>query len=146
MHFAKMNKDLQLIQLLKRNARASVSDLARRLGVSRTTIAHRIEKLEKQGIIQGYTLKLGDNAEQIQIQAHTNLVVEPSENANIVKQLNKISVIETLYAVSGKIDFIAIIHTSSTAELDKYLDQISKISGIKSTETAIVLATKFDRS
>jgi len=141
-----MNKDLQLIQLLKRNARASVSDLSRQLGVSRTTIAQRIERLENKGIIQGYTLKLGDNAEQIQIQARTNLVVEPSENAGIVEELSKIPVIETLYAVSGKIDFIAIIHVSSTSELDKYLDQISEISGIKSTETAIVLATKFDRS
>jgi len=50
--------DLTLIALLRENARASTADLARRLGVSRTTVQSRIEKLEKRGVIEGYTVRI----------------------------------------------------------------------------------------
>ncbi|ASA77638.1 TRASH domain-containing protein [Thermococcus sp. 5-4] len=50
--------DLKLIYLLMDNSRLSVSELAERLGVSRPTVKSRLEKLEKEGIIQGYTIKL----------------------------------------------------------------------------------------
>ena len=60
--------------------------------------------------------------------------------------LEKIPVIETLYTVSGKIDMIAIVTARNAGELDHYLDQISAIPGIQSTETAIVLTTRFSRS
>ncbi|WP_209476669.1 TRASH domain-containing protein [Thermococcus stetteri] len=50
--------DLKLIYLLMDNARLRISELAERLGVSRPTIRFRLEKLEKEGIIQGYTIKL----------------------------------------------------------------------------------------
>ena len=51
-----------------------------------------------------------------------------------------------LLTVSGKIDLIAIVSVDSAAELDQQLDRISEINGIRSTETSIVLGTKFDRS
>jgi len=50
--------DLKLIYLLLDNARLSISELANRLGVSRPTVRSRLEKLEKEGIIEGYTIKL----------------------------------------------------------------------------------------
>ncbi|WP_283218048.1 TRASH domain-containing protein [Thermococcus sibiricus] len=50
--------DLKLIYLLMDNARLSISELADRLGVSRPTVRTRLEKLEKDGIIEGYTIKL----------------------------------------------------------------------------------------
>ncbi|WP_048147740.1 TRASH domain-containing protein [Palaeococcus ferrophilus] len=50
--------DLKLIYLLMDNSRLSISELAERLGVSRPTVRARLEKLEKEGMIQGYTIKL----------------------------------------------------------------------------------------
>jgi DNA-binding Lrp family transcriptional regulator len=140
-----IDKDQQLLNLLKRNARTSVSELARTMGVSRTTVQQRIQRLEARQIIDGYTVRMGIAAQRSRIQAHTNIVIEPNANKTIVDTLEKIPVIETLYTVSGKIDLIAIINVSSASELDQQLDRISAIPGIKSTETAIVLTTKFDR-
>ena len=140
-----IDKDQQLLTLLKRNARTSVSELARTMGVSRTTVQQRIQRLEAKQIIDGYTVRMGIAAHRSRIQAHTNIVIEPNASKAIVDTLEKIPVIETLYTVSGKIDLIAIINVSSASELDQQLDRISVIPGIKSTETAIVLTTKFDR-
>jgi DNA-binding Lrp family transcriptional regulator len=138
-------KDKALVSLLKQNARMSVSDLARKLGVSRTTVQQRLGRLEQNGDIAGYTVRLGDAVRESQLQAHVNLVVKPNAGKQIVAAMGKIPAIETLYTVSGKIDLIAIINVSSPADLDSTLDQISTIPGIQSTETAIVLTTKFDR-
>ena len=139
------DKDRQLIQLLKLNARISVSDLARKLGVSRTTAQQRLNKLENTKIIDGYTVKLGEDVDRSTIQAHANLVIEPNSSTQIVRALEKIPQIEMLFTVSGKIDLIAIVNCQSASALDKCLDEIAAIPGIKSTETAIVLTTKFDR-
>ncbi len=139
-------KDKQLISALQRNARMSISDLSRYLGISRTTVQQRMNRLEESGIITGYTVKLGDSVRQSQIKAHVNLVIEPNAGNRIVASLEKIAAIETLFTVSGKIDLIAIIIVDTAMELDICLDQISAIAGVQSTETAIVLTTKFNRT
>ncbi len=138
-------KDKPLLSLLRRNARMSITDLSRRLGVSRTTVQQRLSRLEESGAISGYTLRLGPSLVQSGIQAHANLRTEPRSNQEIVRALEKIPAIDTLYTVSGKIDLIAIIQVDSAMELDRTLDRISAIAGIISTETAVILNTKFNR-
>ena len=52
---------------------------------------------------------------------------------------------EALYTVSGKIDLVAIMRVNSPAELDATLDRIGEFEGVRDTDSAIVLSTKFDR-
>ena len=54
--------DQQLLSLLRENARAPTAELARRLGLSRTTVQSRIERLERQGVITGYTVRVSEEA------------------------------------------------------------------------------------
>ena len=138
-------KDNQLIQILKLNSRISVTDLAKELGVSRTTAQQKLNRLEENNIITGYTVKLNENYITSRIQAHINIKTDPNHTSHIVSSLEKISAIELLQSVSGNMDLIAIVDTESSSELDQLLDEISKIPGIISTETALVLSTKFDR-
>ena len=138
-------QDKRLLSLLRQNARMSVTDLSRRLGVSRTTVQQRLSRLEESGAIGGYTLRPGPALAQSRIQAHVNLRTEPRSNQDIVRALEKITVIDTLYTVSGKIDLIAIISVDSAMALDQTLDRVSLIPGIISTETAVILNTRFDR-
>ncbi|MGO9756089.1 MAG: winged helix-turn-helix transcriptional regulator, partial [Roseiarcus sp.] len=53
-----------LLALLRENARASVASLARRLGVPRTTVQSRIERLERRGVIAGYTVRTSESHER----------------------------------------------------------------------------------
>ena len=66
-----------LLSLLRENARASTADLARRLGVSRTTVQSRIERLEKRGVIAGYGVRLSPDYEQTLVRAHVLVTVAP---------------------------------------------------------------------
>ncbi|MFT5275868.1 MAG: DNA-binding Lrp family transcriptional regulator [Saprospiraceae bacterium] len=138
-------KDEALLEALRSNARLSISELARQLGVSRTTAQQRLQRLEKTGVITGYALRLGEPYLDNAIHAHVNLSVEPAHSADIISSLEDNPRIETLYTVSGKIDLIAIVTAPSASALDKTLDEIGLLKGIKSTDTAIILSTKIDR-
>lgn len=137
--------DEALIALLSANARESTAELARKLNLSRSTVKDRVSRLERQGVIQGYGVKLAESYGEGHISAHVTIDVEPRASAQIVRQLGKIPAVKALYAVNGVHDLIAIIRTASTQALDQALDQIGAIDGIVRTVSSIVLSTKFER-
>jgi DNA-binding Lrp family transcriptional regulator len=139
------NSDRLMISVLKQNGRIPISDLARKLGIARTTAQKRLNQLEANGVIQGYTVKLMDDNASGTFQAYVNLVVDPHAAASITRTLEKIPEVEALYTVSGKIDFVAIVRVPSPAELDAVLDKICALPGVRDTRSALVLANKFDR-
>jgi len=139
------DSDRQLINLLKQNGRLPISDMARKLGIARTTAQKRLNQLEARGVIQGYTVKLADDELSGVFQAYINLLVEPHSSAGVALALEKIMQVEALFTVSGKIDFVAIVRVTSPAELDTVLDQICALPGVRDTRSALVLASKFDR-
>src|SRR5437764_6716976 len=72
-------QDHALLQLLKANARESTAELARKLGLSRTTVQDRIRRLERDGVIAGYTVRLDGQLGQRQIRAEVLLNVNPKQ-------------------------------------------------------------------
>ncbi len=138
-------KDKELIALLRANSRESTANLARCLGMSRTTVTSRIERLEKRGIITGYTVQFSDDYERGQIQAHVMISSDPKSSAHIVRQLKQISAVRALHAVNGVYEMLAIVSAESTQHLDEVLDQIGNTKGISKTTSSIVLSTKFSR-
>ncbi len=148
MHSATMDitrNDRRLIAALQQNARKSVSELARELDLSRTTVQKRLAQLETNQVIAGYSVKLGDRYRAATFQAYVSLVVRPRHGPAIAKALQKMPEVEALYTVSGKIDMVAIMRAHSPAELDEALDRIGAIEGVEDTNSAIVLTTRFDR-
>jgi len=137
--------DRRLIKALKLNARQTISELSRELDLSRTTVQKRLAQLEASGIIAGYKLKLGDAYQSRTFQAYVNLVVDPHLGSQVASALEGMSELEALYTVSGKIDLVAIIRVNAPAELDSVLDRIGEMDGVRDTDSAIVLSTKFDR-
>ena len=137
--------DSRLIQLLTQNARLSNSELSRRLGVSRSTIQSRIERLEQTGVIQGYTLKLNPKSDKNIVQAHVSISVAPTLQAAVERNLLKLRGVGTLFTTSGADDLIAIVQADSTAELDQCLDAIRDTDGVLDTRSAIVLSTRTPR-
>lgn len=138
-------QDHRLLTLLTQNARMPTAELARRVGLSRTTVQARIERLETSGAIKGYTLRLGDPARREMIRATVLMAVEPRATAPVVTRLKRIEEIERLHTTSGRWDMIALVAARSTADLDGVLDQIGDIEGVRDSETLITLATRLDR-
>ena len=138
-------KDKELIALLSTNSRESTANLARKLGMSRTTVTNRIERLEKRGIITGYTVQFSEDYERGQIHAHVMISSDPKSASQIVRSLRKISAVRALHAVNGVYELVAIVSAESTQHLDEVLDQIGNTKGIAKTTSSIILSTKFSR-
>jgi DNA-binding Lrp family transcriptional regulator len=138
-------KDRQLIELLKANARESVAALARKLGVARSTVKARLKRLEDGGVIAGYTVRLGQTPERSAITAHVLLEASAKRADGLIRELRALAAIRGLYAISGSFDYLAIVETPSTHEMDAILDRIGRIEGVTKTETSIALSVKFER-
>jgi DNA-binding Lrp family transcriptional regulator len=137
--------DEKLISALKENGRASTAKLARLVGRSRTSVQSRIERLEKQGIITGYGVRLAPEHSLGAVRAHVMIKVGPKESRSVTAALRDISPVRLLHSVSGEVDLIAVAVTASVAEMDQVIDRIGALDGVERTTSSIILSTKFER-
>lgn len=137
--------DQLLLTVLRENARASTAEIARRLRLSRTTVQSRIERLERQGIIAGYTVRVHDEAERSHIRAHIMITVMPKQTAAVVQALRAMPEVRSLHSVSGPFDLVALGVTATVAEMDGLTDRIGAIDGVERTTSSIILSAKFER-
>ena len=98
-----LNKDDErLLSMLRNNARTSISDLARALNLSRSTVQTRIAKLEQSGVIKGYIVEYGDNYVSHLVSAHVSIKVKQKFTTKTNVELRKMHRIAELYAISGE--------------------------------------------
>jgi DNA-binding Lrp family transcriptional regulator len=138
-------EDRRLLALLRANARESTASLARKLGLSRTTVQERIRRLERQGIVAGYTVRVCEDVARNLLSAQVLLSVDAKQAERVVAELKVMPNCTTLRAVSGVFDYIATVEADTIAELDRWLDRIGQLQGIDRTQTLVVLSTKFER-
>jgi DNA-binding Lrp family transcriptional regulator len=137
--------DERLLLTLRENGRASTAQLARLVGRSRTSVQSRIERLEKQGIITGYGVRLAPEHGSGAVRAHVMIKVAPKEARAVTAALRAIPQVRLLHSVSGDVDLIAVAAASSVAEMDQVIDRIGELDGVERTTSSIILSTKFER-
>jgi DNA-binding Lrp family transcriptional regulator len=133
--------DHQLIANLRQNARLSVADLAHKLKVSRGTVTNRLRKLEDQQVILGYTVRLTPEAEPGRIRAWMGVLVDGNQTRRVIASLLGEPGVSSLHDTNGRWDLLAELDVGSMQELSEVLERVRLISGIRSTETSIHLAT-----
>lgn len=138
--------DNKILALLMDNARLPVSTIAKQIGIARTTVIARIASLEKREIIAGYGLKLNQTMVQPTVRAYVGLSIESKSVAALIKYLLQLPEVESLCAVSGAIDYMLTLRCANTEVLDKLLDEIGALDGVRQTSTAIILSKRIDRS
>jgi DNA-binding Lrp family transcriptional regulator len=137
--------DRRLIALLQADARDSTANLARKLGVARTTVLARIARLERDRVIVGYSARLGQDEGDRGVQAYVGITVEPKSARDVMQRLARLPELKQLCSVSGEFDCIALLRAESTSRLDALLDEIGEIQGVTRTTTSVVLAVRVDR-
>jgi DNA-binding Lrp family transcriptional regulator len=137
--------DKRLISFLRENSRAPTAELGRRLGLSRTTVQGRIERLERQGVILGYTARLSDEMERGAVRAHVMVTVGPKDARSVENALRALPAVRTLHSVSGPYDMLAVVVASSVSEMDEAIDRIGGLPGVDRTMSSIILSTRLDR-
>ena len=137
--------DEKLLLALRENARASTARLARLVGRSRTSVQSRIERLEKEGVIVGYGVRLAPEHDLGAVRAHVMIKVGPKEARAVTAALSGIAQVRVVHSVSGDMDLIAVAATASVAEMDGVIDRIGALDGVERTTSSILLSTKFER-
>lgn len=138
-------KDRELLAILSENAREQTATIARKLGLSRTTVQAKIERLEREGVITGYGVRLSDAFESGMVKAHVLITIAPKTLSRITTELHAIAEVKALHSVSGSFDLIAIVAAASIAELDHLIDRIGEIDGVERTLSSIILSTRILR-
>ncbi|SMP35100.1 Lrp/AsnC family transcriptional regulator [Shimia sagamensis] len=134
--------DRKLISALRHDARASLSDLAIDLGVSRTTVRGRIERLRQRGDIVGFTVVLQDDAKSDPVRGLMMLGIEGRGTDRIVRQLTGLTAVRAIHSTNGRWDLILELGTDTLDYLDDVLTQIRRLDGIATSETNLLLSTR----
>lgn len=134
--------DQALIAALRRDSRAPLSGLAAELGLSRTTVRSRIERLTKRGEILGFTVRLKSDIAQAPVRGLMMLGIEGRGAEKIMHRLHGISAVQAVHSTNGKWDLIAEIGTDTLEALDKVLFDIRRVDGVMRSETNLLLSTR----
>jgi DNA-binding Lrp family transcriptional regulator len=133
--------DRRLIGLMRADARTSVATLAKGLRVARGTVQNRLAKMERDGTIAGYTVRLRPEVDEQRITALMTIAVEGNRLEAVVKLLRGDPAIQELHTTNGRWDLVAEIRADSLQTFDQVLSRIRRVEGISGTETSLLLAT-----
>jgi DNA-binding Lrp family transcriptional regulator len=133
--------DRQLVTLLRGNARLPAATIARSLRVARGTVQNRIAKLERDGVIAGYTLRLATPDEGRRITALMLIAVEGNNVEKVLRSLRGDAAVAMLHTTNGRWDIIAELHADTLEEFDRVLSRIRRIEGVANSETNLLLST-----
>ena len=134
--------DRRLISALRHDARASLSDLAQTLGVSRTTVRGRIERLRRAGEIVGFTVVLKGDAARDPVRGLMMLGIEGRGTDRILRQLGGLTAVRAIHSTNGRWDLLVELGTETLEDLDAILAQIRRFDGIAQSETSLLLSTR----
>ncbi|MFC4625868.1 Lrp/AsnC family transcriptional regulator [Daeguia caeni] len=133
--------DKKLVTVLRHNARRSISDIAMDLGVSRATVRARMERLEKNGDILGYTVILRSDAVDLPVRGIMMIEIEGNVADRVVKALGGFSEVSAIHTTNGRFDLVVELGAATLTDLDAVLRRIRLVPGIKASETNLLLAT-----
>jgi len=133
--------DRRLIAQLRANARATVASIANALHVARGTVQNRIAKLERDGTITGYTVRLKPQVDEHRIAALMTIAVEGNRVESVLRTLRGDPAIDALHTTNGRWDIVAELRADSLEAFDHVLGRIRQVDGIASTETSLLLST-----
>jgi DNA-binding Lrp family transcriptional regulator len=133
--------DRQLIALLRDDARMSIASLAKKLHVARGTVQNRLARLEANGTVVGYTVRLRPQVEEQGIRALMTVAVEGNRSEAVLRALRGDPAVSALHSTNGRWDFVVELRADSLEAFDRVLGRIRLLEGISNTETSLLLST-----
>jgi len=140
-------KDLKILDVLKNNSKLSTQEISKKTFIPITTVHHRIKKLEKEGIIKGYTVLLDNKKLGKKLSAYILITVDYDglkklniSQHDLTNKLEKYEFVEDAAIVAGGFDIILKIRVEDIDQMDDFVTKnLRKIEGVEKTQTFIVL-------
>ena len=138
--------DQQIIALLRQNARRSFQDIGKQVSLSAPAVKRRVDRLEAEGIIRGYTATVEPSAFGWHSHAFVELFCEGRmSGAEVSAAVSKYPEVEGAYTVAGGPSAILHVRAKDTQHLEQALERIRETEGVNRTQTQVVLSTLFER-
>ncbi len=134
--------DHRLIALLRGDARLPVATLAKRLDLARGTVQNRLARLERDGVIVGYTVLLKPLAVRTGVRALMTIAAEGNQATQVLLALRGNPNVTSLHMTNGRWDIVAELQTDTLLEFEQLLSSLRRLPGIASSETSILLSTQ----
>lgn len=141
MHYIYDSLDNELISELRKDGRNTISNLAKKLKVSRATIQNRLDKLIHSGAILGFTIRVHEALDKETVKAIMMIEVTGKSTSQVIKKLRGIPQLIKLHTTNGAWDLVAEIHTSNLNDFDQVLRQVREVDGILNSETSVLLSS-----
>lgn len=137
--------DRRIIAALQHNARESTTNIAAKLGVARTTVHERINRMEDRGIIAGYSVVLRQAQDEPKVQVVVLLEVQQKETTRIIKRLDAYPEVKLCLSINGDFDLLLSAEAPRIEDLDILVDELAAIPGVLRTNTSVVFGRRIDR-
>jgi DNA-binding Lrp family transcriptional regulator len=140
------DKDRLLLAALTRDARESLVSLARRVGLSRTATHERLRRLERTGVIEGYTVRLAPQTAPSGVTALMAVTLAPGKRCDdVLAALSGLPELTSCHALAGPIDLLLSVAAADNAALSAVRERVVAVSGVATVSTHVVLATRWKR-
>ncbi|GGH46923.1 Lrp/AsnC family transcriptional regulator [Microbacterium album] len=133
--------DRALLAALRADGRAPVAVLARELKVTRATVTSRIDRLISSGVIVGFTVRVRDEVDPLEIRAISLIEVEGRNTDAVIRRLRGLPEITALHSTNGGWDLVAELRAASLGDFDRVLGRIRSIDGVVNSETSLLLSS-----
>lgn len=133
--------DVKILKYLLADARLSGRQMARSVGVSVGTAISKVKKMQREGIIKGYSARLNHEKLGYELTAVTEITVSKGRLLDTEKEIAKISNVCAVYDVTGLIDAIVIAKFKTRKALSQYTKTLLALPFVERTNTHIVLTT-----
>ncbi|SDX69548.1 transcriptional regulator, AsnC family [Ruegeria halocynthiae] len=138
--------DRRIIAALQHNARDSTTRIAAMLGVARTTVHERINRMEERGVIAGYSVVLRETEDTPKVQIIVLLEVQQKETTRIIKRLETYPEVKLCLSINGEFDLLLSAEAPRIEDLDILVDELARVPGVLRTNTSVVFGRKIDRN
>jgi Lrp/AsnC family leucine-responsive transcriptional regulator len=136
--------DARIAAVLAADGRCSYTDLAEKVGLSVSAVHQRVRRLEKRGVIRGYTAQIDSEQIGLPLTAFVSLTpIDPAAPDDYPQRLAAMPEIEACHSVAGVESYIVKVRVQSPAALETLLGQIRGTAGM-TTRTTVVLSTPFE--
>ena len=138
--------DRQIVALLRENARRSFKDIGRNVGLSAPAVKRRVDRLEEDGVVRGYTAVIDPHAFGWHAEAFVDLYCEGSMSGEAIKRVVETEPrVASAHTVAGEASAMLHVMAEDTKDLELALERIRNTDGISRTVTEVVLSTLFQR-
>ena len=136
--------DRKIVDELSTDGRMSYTDLGRALGMSTSAVHQRVRRLEKRGVIKGYTARVDHAAIGVAMTAFISITpLDPAAPDDIPDRLRDIPAIEECHSVAGDMNYILKVRVATPLELELLLARVRAAANV-STKATVVLSTPWE--